>query len=278
MGKVLEDLRAPNPDKKSRMISKAVLIGIKTTMFNHHYLVGEEIRRQLDGGPIGSELTGAVARAFMIWWDDQFIKKTMDAGVEVDMYERYVDDGNICAEATEPGLRYNEETGAMEWSETAMMEDSGMEEDQRTARTVKDIANSIHPMIKMEENYPSKHEDRRLPILDLACWMEDNQLWFIHYEKDVSSKQLIPQRSALSVQVKRNVFVNECVRRLKNCSMGLPWEKKAVFLTDYMARLKSAGYSQTFRIDILKQAVARYKECLNPIEKANNLCIGAKNG
>ena len=49
-------LRAPNPEEKSRMISKAVLIGIKTTMFNHHYLVGEEIRRQLDGGPIGSEL------------------------------------------------------------------------------------------------------------------------------------------------------------------------------------------------------------------------------
>ena len=44
--------------------------------------------------------------------------------------------------------------------------------------------------------------------------------------------------------------------------MGLPWEKKAVFLTDYMARLKSAGYSQTFRIDILKQAVARYEGML----------------
>ena len=58
--------------------------------------------------------------------------------------------------------------------------------------------------------------------------------------------------------MKRNVFVNECVRRLRNCSLGLPWEKKAVFLTDYMARLKSAGYSQTFRIDIFKQAVTRY--------------------
>ena len=237
-------------------------MGIKTTMFNHHYIVGEEIRRQLDGGPIGSELTGAVARAYMIWWDDQFMRKCQDAGVLIEMYERYIDDGNICAEATEIGVRYNGETGQLDWSEAAMMEDEGMEDDQRTAKVIKDIANNIHPMIVMEEDYPSKHTDRRLPILDLACWVEDNQLWFRHYEKSVSSKKLIPKRSALPLKVKRNVFVNECVRRLKNCSLELPWEEKANFLTDYMARLKVAGYNQKFRMGILKQAVARYEGML----------------
>ena len=66
------------------------------------------------------------------------------------------------------------------------------------------------------------------------------------------------KRSALALKVKRNVFVNECVRRLRNCSLELPWSEKANYLTNYMARLKIAGYNQQFRVGVLRQAVARY--------------------
>ena len=31
-----------------------------------------------------------------------------------------------------------------------------MEDDQRTAKVIKDIANSVHPMIVVEEDYPLK--------------------------------------------------------------------------------------------------------------------------
>merc|ERR1711895_336869 len=57
---------------------------------------------------------------------------------------------------------------------------------------------------------------------------------------------------------KRNVAVEECVRRLRNCSPDLPWEQKSAFLSDYMGRLKQAGYSEGFRIGVLKQAMARF--------------------
>ena len=44
--------------------------------------------------------------------------------------------------------------------------------------------------------------------------------------------------------------VEECVRRLRNCSPDLPWDQKADFLSDYMGRLKQAGYSEKFRIAV----------------------------
>ena len=60
--------------------------------------------------------------------------------------------------------------------------------------------------------------------------------------------------------------------------MELPGEDKAIYLSDYMGRLKSARYSQIFRLDILKQAVARYSGMLNAHMEGKKLCIEAKNG
>ena len=53
--------------------------------------------------------------------------------------------------------------------------------------------------------------------------------------------------------------MSECLRRLRNCSLYLPWERKAEFLSDYMGRLKQAGYSEKFRVSTLNQAMARFK-------------------
>ena len=53
------------------------------------------IKRQTKGGAIGLELTGDLAQIFMNWYDRQMNRKLEEKGVEVLLYQRYVDDINM---------------------------------------------------------------------------------------------------------------------------------------------------------------------------------------
>ena len=101
------------------------------------------------------------------------------------MYCRYVDDSNQIVE-TEDG------------SETD------------TVERLKVIVNRILDGIVMEEDLPEKHSDEKLPILDMACWIDKQGMTrYMHYEKAVSNKDLIPARSAHSNSCKRSVAISE---------------------------------------------------------------------
>ena len=41
-------------------------------MKNHTYAFGNQIRKQSNSGPIGVDITGAIAQIFMMWWDKEF--------------------------------------------------------------------------------------------------------------------------------------------------------------------------------------------------------------
>ncbi len=64
-------------------------------MQNHVYQFHNEIYKQQEGEPIGLEITGAVARLFMLWWDERWIKTIEQATAGIDwnllLYLRYVD-------------------------------------------------------------------------------------------------------------------------------------------------------------------------------------------
>ena len=111
----------------------------------------------------------------------------------------------------------------------------------------------------MEEDYPSNHSDGKLPILDLKCSMNSEMMIkFEHYEKPLASRLVLSAQSALPMQQKRNIHINECVRRLRNCAPEMEWGGKKSFIQDYVVRLYHAGYSEKFRLDVVRQALARY--------------------
>ena len=66
---------------------------------------------------------------------------------------------------------------------------------------------------------------------------------------------------------KRNIHINECVRRLRNCTPEMPWEEKREFLQDYVVRVYHAGYTEKLRHDVVRQSLARYEEMV----KADNV-------
>lgn len=80
---------------------------------------------------------------------------------------------------------------------------------------------------------------------------------FQHYERAVSSKAVLHAQSAHPSACKRSVHVQEIVRRLLNSAPTLDWDTEvAPVITDYMQRMKDAGYGERYRKDILQQAMA----------------------
>ena len=49
-------------------------------------------------------------------------------------------------------------------------------DDQRTMEINKQAANDIDDMITMTVDVPSQHPDKKLPVLDLKVWLEENLL------------------------------------------------------------------------------------------------------
>ena len=87
--------RKPCKLEKQKMFTVGICIGVKLVMENHIYRFGGELRRQTSGGPIGVELTGALADLFMLYWDRKFLNKLKDLDIKIKGYKRFKDDTNI---------------------------------------------------------------------------------------------------------------------------------------------------------------------------------------
>ena len=162
--------QAPNDLQKREMIIRALQIAIKFIMKNHTYTFGNQIRKQSNGGPIGVDITGTIAQIFMMWWDKEFKTRLSSLLIALEMMKRYVDDINMGMPPIKPGTSYQD--GAIHHREYLVDHDTGIKEDLRTMLFFKEIGNDINPSVQLEVDCPSKHDDNRMPLLDLKVWVE----------------------------------------------------------------------------------------------------------
>merc|ERR1712090_120848 len=90
------------PSQQRLVLSVVLEEAIITVMSNHVYRFGQEVFQQVEGGAIGSRLTGAVARLTMDDWMDQYNEVLEDNGWTVYLNKKYVDDINLAVEDPEP--------------------------------------------------------------------------------------------------------------------------------------------------------------------------------
>ena len=262
---------AEKPDNQTeiikKMVSIALQIAIKYIMNNHIYKFDDCIKKQEKGGPIGLELTGELAGIFMSWWDRQLLTKLDKLGIKVLLYKRYVDDINIILVAPDRRAEYlvEGEEGKLVTNEenkkTCSKEESGI-------TLLKQIGDSIHESIKLEADYPDMHEDKKLPLLDIKMWVENHKtedkgpvgiVMYEFYAKEVSSKAVVHEKSAMPRSVKRTVLTQEVLRILLRCSPRLPWEVTTSHLNTFMMRMQYSGYDKNFRTQVLKSGLNAYE-------------------
>ena len=68
--------------------------------------------------------------------------------------------------------------------------------------------------------------------------------------------------SAMPQDAKRNVLTKECLRRLRNTKQKLGPEVQNEHLSEFMRRMKKSGYSENYRLQIVKSAKEAYKKIL----------------
>ena len=160
------------------------------------------------------------------------------------MYERYVDDSNQIGKVPPEGAKYDKERKKI-IIDPDQQEDNS-QPDERLARVLLGIANDIMTCVQMEADWPTKNTDKRLPILGMKVWTnQDGDVMYTHYEKPVSSKTVLNSKSAHSSGCKRSVHTQEILRRILNCSGKLKWEEEAApAVSEYMRRMKVAGYGE----------------------------------
>ena len=101
--------RQPTEVEKKVMLAQVIKVAMLAVLQNHTYqFKNNEARLQSDGGPIGLELAGAMARVVMIWWDKRFLQLAALNNVELYLYKRYIDDENMAAKPLPPGTRWME--------------------------------------------------------------------------------------------------------------------------------------------------------------------------
>ena len=271
--------RRPTEDEKKIMLSQVIRVAMLAVLQNHTYqFKNNEARLQSDGGPIGLELAGAMARVIMLWWDKKFLQLAALNHVELYMYKRYIDDKNMALKPLTPGTRWvlgpwlEGFGGKMIVEETLVDDDGLLPEDMRTMIEVRKMADSICPMIQFEEDYASKNDDQLLKILEFkVCVKQEEEttpkIFYYHYYKPVSNWQLMHADSAMPASVKRTTLTQEGLRILRNTKLEVPWSEKAEMLSDFSARLRFSGYSERYRQQVMESVLAGWDKMVKEQEE-----------
>ena len=84
-----------------------------------------------------------------------------------------------------------------------------MTNEQRTAKTLTDIANTLNPCIQFTWDSPEVNSDNKLPVIDLKLWIETDidgkqYVQFTFFKKPVASKFTILKEKCIVLQTKKH--------------------------------------------------------------------------
>ena len=264
-----EPERRPTPMERRKMFALLLELLVVKVMGNHCYSVNGVNKVQLEGGPIGLKLSGALAKVVMLSWSRRFKTTTTVALSDFAYFNLYmllfyVDDTGVAVEELEPGCRYIEAEGKVRVVEEEVDGDRNVPGDLRTALVLASVANSIFDYIQFTVDCPSNYASGWMPLLASQVRVAaDNTLDYLFFEKEISSKYVMMRNSAMSAQVKMNCLTQEVIRRLRNTRASLDWDEfKVPILTKFCKKMARSGYPESYRAEVIKSGVTGYERQL----------------
>ena len=259
--------RGATVEEKKLILSLCVEQGLLAAMDGHLYNWHLEVKKQVEGLGIGSDLTRAVARLVLLDWDNRFINLVQENKLSLYSYTRFVDDTANGMAALPPGMRWGEEEGHMVFLPHLEEEDKEVQADMRTMTEVVRMGNSLSPMIQLTGDCPSANESGKMPLLNTQVWVEENKLMHENYRKPMANPLTMLAMSAMPAKMKRTVLTQEVVRIRRNISLELPWDTTVKHLNDFSNRMRASGYDEKYRFEIIKSGVEGFDKM---VEEENN--------
>ena len=191
-------------------------------------------------------------------FDRNFFLKLKKLKIELDLYKHYVDDVTAALASLDPGMKFQD--NKMILRQDLIEEDKMVRSDKRTMEELAKITGSVYDCLNFTSDCPSSQGEGKVPVLDLKLYVSDQgKIMHEFYEKPVACKLVIPEESAHSWRMKVAVMVEEGLRRLRNHSRGLEWQTSRKCMVKWALKLKRSGYSATFRHQVIKAAVDKWR-------------------
>ena len=147
--------------------------------------------------------------------------------------------------------------------ESEITGDLQVPDDQRTAKILLEIANSVSSFIKLTSDCPSLHNSGFMPILDLQVKAENNKLIWKFYKKEVANPLLIMKDSTMPFKVKQASLSCEALCRLRTTLRELPrTENHGKILRDFSHKLLCSSWDAKHRHNFIKAGLLSYKKQL----------------
>ena len=140
-------------------------------MSKHFYTFDEKIYRQTKGGAIGSELTGELAKIYMLRWDAKFLIKIQQLGLKQILYKRYVDDILVMISEVCEGLKYSVASDTLVLDNDQEVLDTQSSCEAVTVRVMLEIANSIDADIQLTLQQPTALASYHVWTYNYGCQM-----------------------------------------------------------------------------------------------------------
>ena len=173
------------------------------------------------------------------------------------MMQYYVDDGDYITDPLPPGTRLIGDKFVV--MEEHVEEDMEKPDDERTAKLITELGNSIFKFIRLTSDYPSAHPSGYMPILDIKTNIQDDgKVSYVFFKKSVSNPLLLRANSAMPLRMKRTALIQEGLRRLLRTRRQLPWDIKARILSEFSHKMMLSGYWEKFRLEVIEAAVRLY--------------------
>ena len=209
--------------------------GVEAIMSNHMFNWAGRTYLQEDGGSIGLRLTGSTCRVVMDRWLREFKSKTMVSNIELLLIAKYVDDMNIFTYAVEKGLHWvGGKNGRVIHTDERESLDREKERTESivTMELIKDIANSINPLLKVTSDTIENNDNMTIPMLDVQAWRTCNNTEICHkfYEKSVASRKVMGKKTALPIKTKIATLSQEVARRMTNTGRDVSIETRIEIL------------------------------------------------
>ena len=225
--KWIKSKREPNKVEVKKMFAEVIAMITKVLMNHHVYEFAGELYIQEGNGSIGDEATGAISDLLMIWWDRKFKSKLNLLEINNKLLKRYIDDINGLFEAMKPGTEFKYDKLSIN-NEKAKL-DENRKAELVTMEVIGSIANSIDPMLKFTVDVPSNHEDGKLPMLDTKVWIEEGQINFEFYQKEMKNKLVLSKNSAMPNRQLIQIHTENVFRRLHYTRKCLDYKIKINF-------------------------------------------------
>ena len=157
-----------------RMVGCLVKVAIILVMKNYFYSFNNEIRKQKKGGAIGNTLTEKIGKLLLKRFDKKYKSLLRKLKVEVDLYDRYVDDVTEAMVALDPWVRFDLEKIKMVKIKELEESDKNVDAAKRTMNELTKVASTVYESVQFTNDCPAKHPTGNMPVFDLQLYVGED--------------------------------------------------------------------------------------------------------